>query len=58
MIIGGYQDGKTSNKTWIIEPTKDFEVIEGPRMNYARTCHSSATMNIGSIALLSHNTLK
>ena len=46
MIIGGYQDGEPSNKTWIIDPTKDFEVVEGPLMNDKRTCHSSATMNM------------
>ena len=28
-IIGGHQNGKVSNKTWIADPTNDFQIKEG-----------------------------
>ena len=45
-LIGGYQNGKKSHKTWIIDPTNNFEIIEGPSMNIARNSHLCATMRI------------
>ena len=47
-LIGGKQNGEESDKTWIIDPTNNFEIIEGPRMNNARSKHLCATMRINN----------
>ena len=45
-LIGGFQNGQTSNKTWIIDPTNDFQIKVGPSMNIARIMHSCSKMRI------------
>ena len=45
-LIGGYQNGVTSNKTWIIDPTNDFQIKVGPSLNIARSQHSYSKMRI------------
>ena len=35
-IIGGDQNGSFPSKTWIVEPTNEFEIKEGPTLNEAR----------------------
>ena len=45
-LIGGYQNDEVSEKTWIIDPTNNFAIIEGPKMNHARSWHSCATMKL------------
>ena len=45
-LIGGKQNGEESDKTWIIDPTNNFEITEGPKMILARSRHSCATMRI------------
>ena len=45
-LIGGYQNGVTSNKTWIIDPTNDFQIRNGPSLNIAREGHSCSKMRI------------
>ena len=45
-LLGGYQDGETSDKTWIIDPTNDFQIKDGPSFNIARREHSCAKMRI------------
>ena len=48
-LIGGYQNGiPSSDKTWIIDPTNNFEMKEGPKMKYARHEHSCATMRLNN----------
>ena len=47
-ILGGYQNGKPSNKTWIVDPTNNFDVEEGPLMNTHRLQFSGSTLNIGA----------
>ena len=47
-LIGGYQNNSGSNKTWIIDPTKNFEIREGQSMNHSRARHSCATMRINN----------
>ena len=32
-LIGGIQNSQASNKTWIIDPSKDFQIKEGPSLN-------------------------
>ena len=39
-LIGGYQNGGTSKKTWIFNPTKNYEYVEGPELNEERYWHS------------------
>ena len=46
-LIGGIQNGKRSNKTWIIDPTNDFQIKEGPSLNFEREGHSCSKMRIG-----------
>ena len=45
-LIGGFQNGEKSNKTWIINPKKNFQIREGPSMLQPRTYHACATMEI------------
>ena len=45
-LIGGEQDYQRSNKTWIIDPTNDFEIKVGPCLNIARSLHSCSKMRI------------
>ena len=33
LLIGGIQNSQASNKTWIIDPSKDFQIKEGPSLN-------------------------
>ena len=47
-LIGGVQNNSGSKKTWIIDPTKNFEIREGPSMNHSRASHSCATMRINN----------
>ena len=45
-LIGGFQNGDVSNETWIIDPTKDFQIKVGPSLNIARNWHSCSKMRI------------
>ena len=47
-LIGGYQDNKLSEKTWIIDAKNNFAIKEGPPMNHSRLCHSCATMRLNN----------
>ena len=47
-LIGGFQNGKLSKKTWIIDPTNNFEMKEGPEMNNIRVGCSCATMRLNN----------
>ena len=51
-IIGGYQSGDWSEKTWILNPSKKFELSEGPSLNIARCCHASGKMICNGKVLL------
>ena len=54
-LIGGCQNGRESdaNKTWIIDPTNDFQVKEGPSLNISRVNPSCSKMKIhGKIFLV------
>ena len=51
-LIGGWQDGVTSNKTWIINPINNFDIISGPNLNEARECHSCNKMKINGKIIL------
>ena len=45
-LIGGEQNGEISNKTWIIDPTNDFQIKVGPSLNLPRREHSCSKMKI------------
>ena len=45
-VIGGYQDGEWSEKTWIFDPSNNFQMREGPNLNIARCGHSCNKMII------------
>ena len=45
-LIGGYQNGKASSNTWIIDPTKNFEIKEGPPLKKPKCNCTSATMKL------------
>ena len=52
-IIGGVQNGLTSKKTWIVDPTNEFEIKEGPSLNKGRYNHGCAKMTLnGRIVLV------
>ena len=62
-IIGGKQNGSTSNKTWIVNPNKfvlqdskskiqDFDIREGPPLRKARAYHSCGKMEVNGKVLL------
>ena len=46
-IIGGDQNGSGfSNKTWIVDPTNEFQIKEGPSLNNGRFAHGCAKMTV------------
>ena len=45
-LIGGFQNNLPSNKTWIVDPSNNYSMKEGPSMNIARFLHSSAKFKI------------
>ena len=45
-LIGGLQNNQISNKTWIIDPTNDFQIKVGPSLNIARIAYSCSKMRI------------
>ena len=45
-LIGGMQDSNISKNTWIIDPTKNFEIKSGPDLNEERGGHSCSKMKI------------
>ena len=47
-LIGGYQDHRKSEKTWIIDAKNNFAIKEGPPMNNSRSRHSCATMRLNN----------
>ena len=47
-LIGGWQDNKRSEKTWIIDAKNNFAIKEGPSMNNSRIYHSCATMRLNN----------
>ena len=51
-IIGGYQNGSLSKKTWIVNPKNGFEIKEGPSLNKARFGHGCAKMTLNGRTIL------
>ena len=51
-IVGGIQNGFLSDKTWIVDPTNEFQIKEGPSLNKARSSHGCAKMTINGRILL------
>ena len=51
-IIGGYQNGVKSDKTWIVDPTNNYQVKEGPTMKTVKWVHSCAKMKIKEKTIL------
>ena len=47
-LIGGWQDNKKSEKTWIIDAKNNFAIKEGPPMIKSRYRHSCATMRLNN----------
>ena len=45
-IIGGVQNGRISNKSWIADPTRNFEITPGPPLNSGREGHCCSKMKI------------
>ena len=45
-LIGGCQNGQESSKTWIIDPTNNFQIKVGPSLNISRMEHSCSKMKI------------
>ena len=51
-IIGGVQNYSTSNKTWIVDPTNEFQIKEGPSLNKGRYNHGCAKMTLNGRTIL------
>ena len=52
-IIGGWQNGPGfSNKTWIVDPTNEFQITEGPSLNKGRRYHGCAKMTVNGRTVL------
>ena len=52
-LIGGDQGNvKASDKTWIINPTKDFDIQEGPTLKIGRRIHSCGKIEKNGTILL------
>jgi hypothetical protein len=51
-IIGGDQNGSISNKTWIVDPTNEFQITEGPSLNKGRAYHGCAKMTLNGRTIL------
>ena len=47
-LIGGFQDDIIANKTWIIDPTNNFEVKQGPSLNEDRILHSCGKLMLNN----------
>ena len=45
-LIGGFQNGELSNKTWIFDQSNNFQIRLGPPLNIARLAHSCSKMKI------------
>jgi len=43
-IVAGKQEGAMTNKVWIVDPTNNFQVKEGPSLKADRYFHSCAAM--------------
>ena len=51
-IIGGCQNGSRSKKTWIVDPTNEFQIKEGPSLNKGRYGHGCAKMSLNGRTIL------
>ena len=51
-LIGGYQDGVLSNKTWIVDLTDGFKIFEGPSLKIARCSHATGKMVVNGKTLI------
>ena len=51
-IIGGSQNSRRTNKTWIVDPTNQFRITEGPSLNEARRLHGCAKMTVNGRTIL------
>ena len=51
-IIGGMQNGRRTNKTWIVDPTNEFRITEGPSLKKGRAGHVCAKMTINGRTIL------
>ena len=52
-IIGGVQnDSGFSNKTWIVDPTNEYQITEGPSLNEGRRFHGCAKMTLNGRTIL------
>ena len=51
-IIGGNQTDLRSKKTWIVDPTNEFQIKEGPSLNKGREFHGCAKMTINGRTIL------
>ena len=52
-IIGGWQNEQIfSKKTWIVDPTNEFQITEGPSLNNGRSSHGCAKMTLNGRTIL------
>ena len=51
-LIGGFQNGVRSKKTWIMNPKDNFKLTKGPELNESRTQHSCGKMKVNGKMVL------
>ena len=52
-VIGGWQNEQIfSKKTWIVDPTSEFQITEGPSLNKGRQFHGCAKMTLNGRTIL------
>ena len=51
-IIGGYQNGSISKKTWIVDLSNGFKITEGPSLSKERAHHGCAKMIVNRRTIL------
>ena len=51
-IIGGFQNDRRTNKTWIVDPTNEFQIKEGPSLIKGRYGHGCAKMTLNGRTIL------
>ena len=50
--VGSHNGSFPSKKTWIVDPTNEFQIKEGPTLNEARRWHGMAKMTLNGRMIL------
>ena len=51
-LIGGSQNDSVSKKTWIVNPANNFQIRDGPSLQFSRKFHGCAKMQYNGKTIL------